>query len=116
MREWLIVFLVLSFSAGACTAQTGTSPSAASTNSPPIPTVMPATVIETPYPTPTFSPTFTALPPLQPGQGLVLTSLYMMDESSGWGLENNKWDARGHILHTRDGGATWQDVTPPQGA
>jgi photosystem II stability/assembly factor-like uncharacterized protein len=42
----------------------------------------------------------------------------MMDESNGWGLEGGTWEnnARGHILQTQDSGATWQDVTPPQGA
>jgi photosystem II stability/assembly factor-like uncharacterized protein len=35
----------------------------------------------------------------------------MMDETDGWGME-----ASGHILHTKDGGVTWEDVTPPQGA
>jgi photosystem II stability/assembly factor-like uncharacterized protein len=35
----------------------------------------------------------------------------MMDASRGWGLEGS-----GRIVHTVDGGITWEDVTPPQGA
>jgi photosystem II stability/assembly factor-like uncharacterized protein len=63
------------------------------------------------YDTPTFSPTLTPIPTLKPNQVLPIVSIYMIDETSGWGIEEN-----GHILHTRDGGTTWNDVTPPQGA
>jgi photosystem II stability/assembly factor-like uncharacterized protein len=63
------------------------------------------------FDTPTFSPTFTPMPTLKPDQAIPLINIYMMTESSGWGVEEN-----GHIVHTKDGGTTWNDVTPPQGA
>ena len=59
----------------------------------------------------TLEPAQTPLPTLQPGQPVALTSLDMVDAAIGWGIES-----AGHILRTRDGGLTWQNVTPPQGA
>ena len=35
----------------------------------------------------------------------------MVDDFVGWGIE-----AVGHIVRTRDGGSSWKDITPPQGA
>jgi photosystem II stability/assembly factor-like uncharacterized protein len=61
--------------------------------------------------TPTFSPTLTPIPTLKPDQAGALVNIHMMVESSGWGIGEN-----GHIVHTKDGGTTWNDVTPPQGA
>ncbi len=61
--------------------------------------------------TPTFSPTLTPIPTLGPNQARPLVNIHMLSASSGWGLEEN-----GHIVHTKDSGTTWNDVTPPQGA
>ena len=63
------------------------------------------------YPTFTPAPTSIALPTLRPGQSLRLTSIHMSDEQNGWGI-----DADEHIVHTTDGGQTWKDVTPRNGA
>jgi photosystem II stability/assembly factor-like uncharacterized protein len=52
-------------------------------------------------------PTTTSIPPLSPGQPVVPTSIRMFDPTHGWAFE-----AGGHLLHTADGGLTWQDVTP----
>lgn len=77
------------------------------------PAVLP-TRTSTPIPTdtqfmpPTFLPTGTPLAPLTPGQVLNLNDLHMKDQTNGWAIEIN-----GHIVHTTDGGYTWQDVTPP---
>ena len=71
-------------------------------------------------PTPTTSPPThtlaateaapTPLPRLEGGSPLALASLHMITPDTGWGIEKS-----GHIVRTRDGGNTWQDVTPPQG-
>ena len=61
--------------------------------------------------TPTFSPTLTPIPTLKPDQASPLVNIHMISASSGWGIEEN-----GHIVHTKDSGTTWNDVTPPQGA
>ncbi len=50
------------------------------------------------------------LPRLEAGSPVTLASLHMVDLDVGWGIEQG-----GQILRTRDGGSTWQDVTPPQG-
>lgn len=63
------------------------------------------------FDTPTFSPTLTPIPNLRPSQAIPFVNIYMMDESSGWGIEEN-----GHIVHTNDGAISWSNVTPPQGA
>lgn len=73
---------------------------------------------DTPLPQTTLSPTEievprttqAALTKLQPGENVTLTSIQMLDSENGWALESKY-----HILHTQDGGNTWQDVTPPQG-
>ncbi len=70
----------------------------------PTPTSVPPTLVPWPIPG-------AALPVLQPGQPVTLTSLRMLDASTGWGL-----DAGGHILRTTDGGGSWKSVNPPGGA
>ena len=57
----------------------------------------------------TFTPTLEPMQRLQPGQPVQIGDLIMLSDTTGWGIE--PW---GHILHTIDGGRTWQDVTPPQ--
>lgn len=61
---------------------------------------------ETPTPSSTPRPNAT----LKPGRGVLLTSIQMFDSQNGWGF-----DSQQHILRTRDGGKTWQDVTPSTG-
>lgn len=74
----------------------------------PVPTATNALPTDTPAPA---EPTQTPLPTLLPGQLVALNSLHMIDAATGWGVESS-----GYIVRTRDGGNTWQDVTPPQGA
>jgi photosystem II stability/assembly factor-like uncharacterized protein/Tol biopolymer transport system component len=85
---------------GSATLVASLTPSQASTRSP----------SRTPVPYIPASTT-TPLPALQAGQPLTLTSLRMIDLRTGWATE-----ASGHILRTSDGGSTWRDVTPPEGA
>ncbi len=73
----------------------------------------------TPPPTKTYSITLDISKPeyvpklekLSSGSPFALSSLQMVDDASGWGVETT-----GHILRTLDGGLTWRDVTPPEGA
>ncbi len=114
---YLIVILMLTACNPAATA-TQTTVSAARTETPP---ASAAPVIPTPtvsstatreiYPTFTPAPTSTALPTLRPGQSLRFAAIHMSDEQNGWGI-----DAGEHIVHTTDGGHTWKDVTPRNGA
>jgi len=64
--------------------------------------------VSTLFVSPTFLATGTALARLTRGQVLNLNDLHMKDQTNGWAIEIN-----GHIVHTTDGGYTWQDVTPP---
>ncbi len=52
-----------------------------------------------------------ASPHPRSGQLVQITSIQMFDRQTGWAL-----DAQNRLLHTVDGGFTWQDVTPPEGA
>ena len=63
------------------------------------------------FDTPTFSPTLTPLPTLNPNSSIPLVNIYMKDYLNGWGISED-----GHIVHTKDGAVSWKDVTPPQGA
>ena len=70
-------------------------------------------ITETPHPSPPTSiPSSTERVnlPLKPGQRLDIISIQMIDSQNGWGFESDY-----HILRTRNGGKTWQDVTPPTG-
>ena len=78
------------------------------------PTTQP--LLEIPSPIPTLPsailwPTHTPIPGLPAGQPVKLTSIRMIDANTGWAFEKNR-----RILHTVDGGNTWQDVTPPEGS
>ncbi|HSB02065.1 MAG TPA: hypothetical protein VLE49_15555 [Anaerolineales bacterium] len=58
----------------------------------------------------TAEATPTPLPRLEGGSPVALATIHMVDPDIGWGIEKG-----GHIVRTRDGGNTWQDVTPPRG-
>ena len=112
------------------------APKAAATAVPPAterPTVTPAaspvrptslpTETETaaPPPTPTAaaSPSLPAAPRLPAGQALDITSIHMLDATNGWGTGKAMGAAQSGgdtVLRTRDGGATWSEVTPPEPA
>lgn len=61
-----------------------------------------------PYPTPAPLPHFAA------GQKVDLADVQMVNAQSGWATGSQKDNRGQHILITRDGGASWQDVSPPQ--
>ncbi|MDR3575800.1 MAG: YCF48-related protein [Anaerolineaceae bacterium] len=82
------------------------SPSPAFTLTPAVSPIAP-TPTSTPFPQASFG----TLAPIRAGVQVSLAFLQMVDSSTGWGV-----DATGHILRTADSGATWQDITPPQGA
>lgn len=70
----------------------------------------------TPTPTeiPTSSPVLTHPAPLalSPGQTVTISFINMIDAANGWAI-GGKQDPGDRVLRTRDGGLTWQDVTPP---
>jgi len=79
--------------------------------------VLPASAV------PALPPTKTAIPPSRtltpvptmtamPVQVTGLTELHMFSEAAGWGLVSNA-DSSNSLLHTNDGGQSWEDVTPP---
>ncbi len=63
------------------------------------------------FPTILPAPTATALSTLHPGRSLTLANTHMTDAQNGWGIDTTE-----HIVHTTDGGQTWKDVTPHNGA
>ena len=73
------------------------------------PTIAPISTAVDPTFTP--APTSTAIASLRPGQPLILAMIHMSDEQNGWGI-----DVGEHIVYTTDGGLTWKDVTPLNGA
>jgi len=72
-------------------------------------TQSPVPLTNTPEPASPPIPTSTTIPPLEAHRSVTFTDLHMFDDMRGWGIE-----FAGHIVHTIDGGRTWQDVTPPQ--
>jgi len=51
---------------------------------------------------------------LDEGEVLTLTSIKMIENTTGWGVGNDGIDD--HILRTLDGGDSWLDITPPESA
>ncbi|RPI93945.1 MAG: hypothetical protein EHM40_08210 [Chloroflexi bacterium] len=89
----------------------------------------------TPVPSDTWEPPRVSatliIPTLQPRLAARLSFIQMIDANVGWGLRLESrgklrpgprvtsltpWHAEGYILRTTDGGITWQNVTPPNGA
>jgi photosystem II stability/assembly factor-like uncharacterized protein len=118
---WAYSIITLVIMLAACNpvvAATQTTASAIRTEVPPISStpvistpITSSTATEEIYPTYTPAPTSTAIATLQPRQPLILAHIHMSDEKNGWGI-----DAGEHIVHTADGGHTWKDVTPRNGA
>lgn len=76
-------------------------------------TVAPAASQTPSLPSSTATPVAGAIVHLSAGTAITITSIHMLDVTSGWatgGLANTG----DHVLITQDGGATWRDVTPPQ--
>jgi photosystem II stability/assembly factor-like uncharacterized protein len=114
--RWIVaaVFLAACSSVGTTTATLHPS---GPIRLPPANTVSPEntprrTLIVSPSGTPEPSPTPQG--PLSPGTPLTITYIDMMNASSGWGFGLAKGDGASRVLRTSDGGATWQDVTPPK--
>jgi len=88
------------------------------------PTAFPVLVTETQVNVPTATAvqeTLSTLPPAPTavtnsyrvrGQPLKLLNIHMIDEQNGWAIESGDFN---HILHTKDGGHSWRDVTPYHG-
>jgi photosystem II stability/assembly factor-like uncharacterized protein len=68
----------------------------------PTPPIVTATALAQPQATPTG---------LQPGQPLKLLAIQMNDSRQGWAVESS-----GHIIKTTDGGVSWKNISPFQGA
>ena len=87
--------------------------SVTTTGEPQLPTATysdPGPPTEAPPPTPETGP----VPTLAAGSNLEIVEIEMIDEVLGWAIGGV--DAgRDRVLYTRDGGATFQDVTPPIG-
>ena len=118
--SWLL--LVILVAAGCEPAPTAAPVLPATASHTLSPTSLPATPTLEPSPLPTQAPvsipeaTATTLPGperLPAGQMVTITAINMIDASSGWASGGLSGESQ-HILRTRDGGLTWQDVTPPQ--
>jgi photosystem II stability/assembly factor-like uncharacterized protein len=90
---------------------------------PPVITATPPAATAAPTTAPTVAPTAVALIPGQikpftAGSDVILTQVHMTSKTEGWAVGNDvKLDPNDqHVLHTANGSATWQDVTPPQKA
>lgn len=66
-----------------------------------------------PTPEPTPCPEPVPIPLLPPDQQMRISSLHMINTTTGWAVAGVEDDDE-HILHTDDSGSSWQDVTPPQ--
>ena len=113
MSRWMRTFglvLLLTISMG-CGLTSQMATPAPATSAPPTEAPLP-TPTESPEPTQTpAQPTLLALPN---GQALLVTQFNMMDSDHGWivaSVENALMDL---LLHSDDGGQTWQIVTPPE--
>lgn len=112
---WLILFSVIALVA--CAAQpaatslppTAAPPTAVPATGTPIPTVAPSPVPATPLPS---GPVIEHLSASQP---ITMTTVHMLDTTSGWGVGGLTLNGD-RVLFTQDGGATWRDVTPPEPA
>lgn len=120
MKKLILIFFTL-FLAACATPRTQVPPTLAAALATSAPAVsLPA---ETPMPTPGLAlqdtPT-SAASPQQPGI-LSILHLQMIDANVGWaegGVSSGGWpygdaNASYYLLHTTDGGETWQNVTPP---
>ena len=55
---------------------------------------------------------FLPLPILSPGQPVTISYINMIDAIIGWAIGGEQ-DPGDRLLRTRDGGLTWQDISPP---
>ncbi len=88
------------------------SPSKTSTPSPTNTEAAPPT----PTPAPPQIPDGPNLQVLQSGDEVIITTIHMLDELTGWGIGHQTLRGSDHILFTEDGGQTWSGRTPPEPA
>jgi photosystem II stability/assembly factor-like uncharacterized protein len=107
IRSHLFVFLIiLALLLPSCNL-----PEPAATPGQPTPRI---TTITAPVPPePTASASGPAIAHIPDGQGISIMNIHMLDLQNGWGI-GGLHQASDHVFRTQDGGATWQDVTPPQ--
>ncbi len=116
----LLGFIVLLLAACATTGVPATSTSQPS-NPPPSQSILSTSTISAPTETPTVippTPTATSLPAnaiqkFPSGQDFDVTSIDMIDATSGWAI-GGLGTLGDHVLFTTDGGSSWKDVTPPE--
>lgn len=128
--------LVLTLALAACSPSAEPTPpipaatTAASTQTAPPPatitpvpaTKAPSTQTESPTEAPTAEVAESPTPavdtaniiPLAPSEPITLSRLHMLDATGGWAIGQGGESLDDHVLKTGDGGATWEDVTPPQ--
>ena len=118
----LLMSLII-FSLAACvTSGTPGSSTSAPTSLPPTQTVSPTSTPLPPVetvtplpPTPTATPAPCQCHPALPcGQEFTVTTIHMLDATTGWAIGGLGSLVGDHVLFTSDGGSTWTDVTPPE--
>jgi len=118
MKKLLVTYCMLVFFLGSCSSFQPASlsiptPFASSTTTPssdPKWTSTPAPATATSPATPTVEVTLTSTP-LPNIQEAKIQSIVMKDETSGWAWARDK-AYYFYLLHTSDGGWSWEDVTP----
>ncbi len=116
----LLGFIVLLLAACATTGAPAVSTSQPS-SPPPSQSILSTSTISAPTETPTVippTPTATSLPAnsiqkFPSGQDFNVTSIDMIDATSGWAI-GGLGTLGDHVLFTTDGGSSWKDVTPPE--
>jgi len=71
------------------------------------------TITALPEPT-AVVPMGTPMPALAAGASVNIKQIWMLSENTGWSIGAAPGSSDEHILHTNDGGGTWEQVTPPQ--
>ncbi len=79
------------------------------------PAEAPTAVPPTEAPEPTLEPLGDPIAHLEEGQLIIITTIHMISADLGWAIGGVN-GASDHVLRTRDGGTTWQDITPAEPA
>ncbi len=134
-----LLFTVLILALAGCTFTGQVAPTVIPPANTPIPltptpvpptATMPPAITETPVPptaavessptlaplteTPTISvPSGPAIAHFAAGQDIAITSIHMLDATTGWAI-GGLVGVGDHVFKTNDGGNTWADVTPPE--
>ncbi|MDR3576764.1 MAG: hypothetical protein P4L50_23110 [Anaerolineaceae bacterium] len=115
---FLLAFILIILSA--CNAQESTPVRPAPSLAVHLPTSQPATAtvrasVTSPLPTgtPTLTPTATSTPNPNAGKAVMIKTIKMVDTQNGWAV-GQIGSSSDSILFTRDGAASWKNVSPPQ--